>query len=215
VLLISGPTVFPGYVVGRDEHGHVLDGMGKLVDGWLDTGDLAAVDEDGFVRLAGRAKDLIIRGGHNIDPSIIEDALLAHPQVTAAAAVGRPDVHAGEVPVAYVTVAAHAAVTGPELRDWAAARVAEPAAAPKEVVVLDALPVTDVGKPYKVPLRADATRRALASALDEIDPVPAVHTAVEDGSVVATVEVRWPADAGTVQSVLDRYAVAWKIVVKP
>jgi fatty-acyl-CoA synthase len=93
--------------------------------------------------------------------------------------------------------------------------VAEPAAAPKEVVVLDSLPLTDVGKPYKVPLRADATRRALASALDEIDPVPAVYTAVQDGSVVATVEVRWPADAGTVQSVLDRYPVAWKIVVKP
>jgi fatty-acyl-CoA synthase len=215
VLLISGPTVFPGYVVGRDEHGHVLDGMGKLVDGWLDTGDLAAVDGDGFVRLAGRAKDLIIRGGHNIDPAIVEDALLAHPQVIAAAAVGRPDAHAGEVPVAYVTVAANAAVTGPELRDWAAERVAEPAAAPKEVVVLDSLPVTDVGKPYKLPLRADATRRALASELDQIDPAPAVHTAVQDGSMVATVEVRRPADAGTVQSVLDRYAVAWKIVVKP
>ena len=92
VLAISGPTVFPGYVTGRDEHGHVLDGLGKLVDGWLDTGDLARVDDDGFVHLAGRAKDLIIRGGHNIDPAIIEDALLAHPQVTAAAAVGRPDV---------------------------------------------------------------------------------------------------------------------------
>ena len=105
VLAISGPTVFPGYVTGRDEHGHVLDGMGKLVDGWLDTGDLARLDEDGFIYLTGRAKDLIIRGGHNIDPAIIEDALLAHPQVTAAAAVGRPDVHAGEVPVAYVTLA--------------------------------------------------------------------------------------------------------------
>ena len=105
LLVISGPTVFPGYVTGRDENGHVLDGLGKLHDGWLDTGDLAGIDPDGFVYLAGRAKDLIIRGGHNIDPAIIEDALLAHPQVTAASAVGRPDVHAGEVPVAYVTLA--------------------------------------------------------------------------------------------------------------
>ena len=105
VLAISGPTVFPGYVIDRDENGHVLDGLGKVVDGWLDTGDLARLDEDGFVYLTGRAKDLIIRGGHNIDPSIIEDTLLAHPQVTAASAVGRPDVHAGEVPVAYVTLA--------------------------------------------------------------------------------------------------------------
>ena len=69
VLAISGPTVFPGYVVGRDEHGYVLDGLGKLGDGWLDTGDLARVDDDGFVHLSGRAKDLIIRGGHNIDPT--------------------------------------------------------------------------------------------------------------------------------------------------
>jgi fatty-acyl-CoA synthase len=215
VLAISGPTVFPGYVVGRDEHGHVLDGLGKLVDGWLDTGDLAAIDEDGFVHLSGRAKDLIIRGGHNIDPAIVEDALLAHPDVTAAAAVGRPDVHAGEVPVAYVTVAAPAAVTEQELREWAAERVAEPAAAPKEVVVLDALPVTDVGKPYKLPLRADATRREFRRALEAMAPTPAVHTAVEDGSVVATVEVSSPADEAAVTSILDRYAVAWKVVVKP
>jgi fatty-acyl-CoA synthase len=216
VLAISGPTVFPGYVVGRGEHGHVLDGMGKLVDGWLDTGDLAAVDEDGFVHLAGRAKDLIIRGGHNIDPAIVEDALLAHPEVTAAAAVGRPDLHAGEVPVAYATVTPGAAVTEQDLREWAAERVAEPAAAPKEVVVvLDALPVTDVGKPYKLPLRADATRREFSRALDGLDPVPAVHAAVEDGSVVATVEVRAPADKAAVTPILDRYAVAWKVVVKP
>jgi fatty-acyl-CoA synthase len=104
LLVISGPTVFPGYVTGRDQDGYVLDGLGKLHEGWLDTGDLARIDADGFVYLAGRDKDLIIRGGHNIDPAIIEDALLAHPQVTAASAVGRPDVHAGEVPVAYVTL---------------------------------------------------------------------------------------------------------------
>ena len=172
VLAISGPTVFPGYVAGRGEYSHVLDGMGKLVDGWLDTGDLAAVDEDGFVRLAGRAKDLIIRGGHNIDPAIVEDALLAHWQVTAAAAVGRPDVHAGEVPVAYVTV------TPGRRRDRArVARLGRQAGRragcrPKEVVVLDALPVTDVGKPYKLPLRADATRRELGLALDGLELVP-------------------------------------------
>jgi AMP-binding enzyme len=105
LLVISGPTVFPGYVTGRTEDGYVLDGLGKLREGWLDTGDLARVDRDGFVYLAGRAKDLIIRGGHNIDPAIVEDALLAHPQVTAASAVGRLDVHASEVLVAYVTLA--------------------------------------------------------------------------------------------------------------
>ena len=90
VLAIGGPTVFPGYVVDRGPDGPVLDGLGKLREGWLDTGDLARVDDDGFVHLVGRAKDLIIRGGHNIDPAVIENALLAHPAVTAAQAVGRP-----------------------------------------------------------------------------------------------------------------------------
>jgi fatty-acyl-CoA synthase len=213
-LVISGPTVFPGYVVGRGEHGHLLDGLGKLVDGWLDTGDLGAVDEDGFVSLAGRAKDVIIRGGHNIDPAIVEDALLAHPQVTGAAAVGRPDVRAGEVPVAYVTLAPGAAVTEQELREWAADRVAERAAAPRQVVVLDALPVTAVGKPYKLPLRADATRRELLDALDEVEAVQAVHTRVDDGSVVASVVVCSPADEAAVKPILGRYSITWNVVVQ-
>jgi fatty-acyl-CoA synthase len=213
-LVISGPTVFPGYVVGRGEHGHLLDGLGKLVDGWLDTGDLGAVDEDGFVSLAGRAKDLIIRGGHNIDPAIVEDALLAHPQVTGAAAVGRPDARAGEVPVAYVTLAPGAAVTEHELREWATDRATERAAAPKQVVVLDALPVTAVGKPYKLPLRADATRRELLDALDEIDAVQAVHARADDGSVVASVVVCSPADEAAVKPILDRYPIAWNVVVQ-
>ena len=71
-------------------------------EGWLNTGDLGSVDADGFVYLTGRAKDLIIRGGHNIDPRVIEEALLRHPAVAAAAAVGRPDRHSGEVPAVYV-----------------------------------------------------------------------------------------------------------------
>ncbi len=79
-LAISGPTVFPGYVADRGPGGPVLNGLGKLRDGWLDTGDLALVDADGFIHLAGRAKDLIIRGGHNIDPAVIENALLVHPR---------------------------------------------------------------------------------------------------------------------------------------
>ena len=172
MLAISGPTVFPGYVTERGRDGYVLDGRGKLVDGWLDTGDLARVDADGFVYLSGRAKDLIIRGGHNIDPAVIEDALLAHPAVAAAAAVGRPDPHAGEVPVAYVTLAAGASVGEDELRAWASARVAEPAAAPKIVTVLDTLPVTAIGKPYK--LRCAPTPPAAPSSTPSVDQ-PAPH----------------------------------------
>ncbi|WP_372669231.1 acyl-CoA synthetase [Amycolatopsis kentuckyensis] len=209
VLAISGPTVFPGYVTGHDERGHVLDGLGKLVDGWLDTGDLARVDSDGFVHLAGRAKDLIIRGGHNIDPAVVEDALLAHPAVTAAGAVGRPDAHAGEVPVAYVTLAAGASVTEEDLCGWARERVPESAAAPKTVTVLDALPLTDLGKPYKPALRADATRRELAEALAGVPGVLDVETEVDDGAVVAV--VRTTGDGSAVKAVLGRYAVGWRV----
>ncbi len=213
VLVISGPTVFPGYVSRRGEHGHVLVGLGKLVDGWLDTGDLARLDDDGFVHLAGRAKDLIIRGGHNIDPAVIEDALLAHPQVTAASAVGRPDAHSGEVPVAYVTLEPGASVTEQQLRDFAAGRTTERAAAPKAVVVLDALPVTAVGKPYKLALRTDATRRAVTDALAGLEGVE-VDVVIEDGAVVTTVTVAAGTDHAAVKATLSQYALRWNLAVR-
>ncbi|MFE6923039.1 acyl-CoA synthetase [Nocardia sp. NPDC057663] len=213
LLVISGPTVFSGYITGKDELGHVTSGLGSLVDGWLNTGDLAHIDRDGFIHLQGRAKDLIIRGGHNIDPATIEDALLAHPQVATAGAVGRPDVHSGEVPVAYVTLSADATVTEPELVEWAVARVHERAAAPKTVTVVDALPVTDVGKPYKLGLRADATRRELVDALAGVDGVRAVTADVTDGAIVARVTVGDGVDTSEVESTLGRYAISWKVVI--
>ncbi|MGW2661637.1 acyl-CoA synthetase [Nocardia tengchongensis] len=213
-LVISGPTVFAGYVTGRDDRGHITSGLGNLIDGWLDTGDLAHIDDEGFIYLHGRAKDLIIRGGHNIDPATIEDALLAHPQVSSAGAVGRPDVHAGEVPVAYVALTVDADVTADELVVWAAERVHERAAAPKTVTILDALPITDVGKPYKLGLRADATRRELLDVLAGQAGVLGITTEVADGTVVATVELDGSADVREVESVLGRYAITAKIEVR-
>lgn len=211
VLAISGPTVFAGYVTDRSPDGPVLDGLGTLRDGWLDTGDLAWVDIDGFIHLAGRAKDLIIRGGHNIAPAVIEDVLLAHPAVTAAQAVGRPDVHAGEVPVAFVTLASGATATPEELRAWACDHVPEQAAAPKAVTVLDALPVTLVGKPFKPALRAEATREVVADALRDIAVVASVRSAVEDGAVVVLVGLALGADETSVRKTLDRFAITWRL----
>jgi acyl-CoA synthetase (AMP-forming)/AMP-acid ligase II len=215
VLVISGPTVFAGYVSARGVGGHHLDAGGKLVDGWLDTGDLGFVDAQGFVYLRGRAKDLIIRGGHNIDPAIIEDALLTHPQVVGAAAVGRPDPHAGEVPVAYVVLAPGSEVVGEELRAWAYAHVAERAAAPKTVTVLDALPLTVIGKPYKAGLRADAARTELRGALADVAGVREVQTSIEDGSVAACVVLGADGDKAAAEAVLSRYALGWRVEVEP
>ena len=191
--------------------GRCWTGWASCASGWLDTGDLARVDDDGFVHLVGRAKDLIIRGGHNIDPAVIENALLAHPAVTAAQAVGRPDVHAGEVPVAFVTLAPGADATPEELRAWAADRVPEQAAAPKAVTVLDTLPVTPVGKPFKPALRAEATREAVAEALRDMPTVTGVRGVVEDGTVVAVVGLTRGADETSVTEVLNRFAITWRL----
>jgi fatty-acyl-CoA synthase len=211
VLVISGPTVFPGYVVDRGVQGPVVDGLGKLHDGWLDTGDLGSVDDEGFVSLSGRAKDLIIRGGHNIDPAAIEQALLGHPEVTAAQAVGRPDVHAGEVPVAFVTLAAAARVSAEELRAWASLRVPEQAASPKSVTVVDAIPLTEVGKPFKPPLRAEAARQAVVEALRDVPGVAGVRGVVEDGAVLTVVVATEGVDETAVKQTLDRFAITWRL----
>jgi fatty-acyl-CoA synthase len=210
-LVISGPTVFPGYVTACGSDGFVVDGQGKLVDGWLDTGDLACIDSDGFIHLTGRAKDLIIRGGHNIDPATIEDALLQHPDVTGAAAVGRPDTHAGEVPVAYVTLAPDCTVTGDQLCAWASEHVADKAAAPKVVTIIDTLPVTAVGKPYKPALRADAAYSAAIDALSGHAGIESLAATVENGSTVVTVTLNSSADQLAVEETLGRYPMTSRL----
>jgi fatty-acyl-CoA synthase len=165
------------------------------------------VDADGFVYLTGRRKDLIIRGGHNIDPAVIEDALLTHPAVTAASAVGRPDEHAGEIPVGYVTITPGSQVTPDELTAWAAARVPERAAAPKLVTILDSLPLTAVGKPYKPELRRHAAEHAIAERLARIG-ADGVHAELADGLV--TVVVPHSEHNNAVAAALDQYAITWR-----
>lgn len=201
VLVIRGPAVFPGYV--RADGGF---DTAKIVEGWLDTGDLGTVDEHGYLRLAGRAKDLIIRGGHNIDPQVIEDALLGHPQVAAANAVGRPDRHAGEVPVAYVVLRPGSTVDAGELIAWAAAHVPEPAAAPRDVTVVPALPITAIGKPFKPELRRLATHAALIAALGA-EAEAWLATRLIDGLVVVELAPGAPAAA---REVLDGFALVWR-----
>ena len=211
-LAIKGPAVFPGYVTGRGPDGPLLDDMGKVRDGWLDTGDLARLD-DGFVYLVGRAKDLIIRGGHNIDPAVIENTLLAHPAVTGAQAVGRPDIHSGEVPVAFVTLTPGAVTTSQDLRDWARDHVPEQAAAPKAVTILDALPVTHVGKVFKPALRALAAGEAVAEALRGVPGVTSVRGVVENGAVVAVVGLAEGADETPIKETLDHFSISWRTEV--
>ena len=188
VLAIGGPAVFAGYVTDPEAGGPRVSRDGIVRDGWLDTGDLGRVDADGFVYLTGRAKDLIIRGGHNIDPRVIEEALLAHPGVRGAVAVGRPDRHSGEVPVAYVVPAGPGRFDEAELLAWASTAIDEPAARPKHIHPIDAIPVTAVGKHFKPALAADAAVRAITDALAAAGLADARVTAAhEDGRLVVTV----------------------------
>jgi fatty-acyl-CoA synthase len=205
VLAIGGPAVFAGYVTDPRLGGPRVSREGAVRDGWLDTGDLGRVDAGGFVYLTGRAKDLIIRGGHNIDPRVIEDALLAHPAVAAAVAVGRPDRHSGEVPVAYVVPAGPGRFDEAELLAWAGTAIGEPAARPKRIYAIDAIPVTAVGKQFKPALTADAAVRAVTDTLTVAGLPDARATAAhEDGRLVVTVT---GADPGQVRDAVAGFAL--------
>ena len=110
VVTMAGPGVFGGYL--NDAHND-----GAFVDGnWVNSGDLGRLDADGYLWITGRAKDLVIRGGHNIDPQPIEEIMFRHPAVALAAMVGQPDAYAGELPVGYVQLKPGASVAGRRTR---------------------------------------------------------------------------------------------------
>jgi acyl-CoA synthetase (AMP-forming)/AMP-acid ligase II len=120
-------------------------------DGWLHTGDLGVMDERGYVRVTGRGKDMIIRGGENIDPREIEDALIRHPGVAGAAVLGLPDPDWGEQ-VAAVIVPAGAPPAAADLRDHMRALLA-PYKTPRHWYLGEAIPVNAMGKVQKFLLR--------------------------------------------------------------
>jgi long-chain acyl-CoA synthetase len=124
-----------------------------LRDGWLHTGDLGYQDEDGYLYIVDRKKDLIIRGGFNVYPRDVEDELVEHPAVRMAAVVGRPDVVHGEEIVAFVALAPDAEVAPEELIAWAREHIGA-YKYPREVHFVDAVPLTTVGKIDRKVLRA-------------------------------------------------------------
>lgn len=173
-LCIRGATVFKGYLQASKNAGIWVDGD------WFNTGDLGRMDGDGYIWLTGRSKDLIIRGGHNIDPQLIEEALHKHPAVAMAAAVGKPDEKAGELPVVYVQLKPGSQVGEAELLEHAAAHIPERAAVPKDAWIVDAIPLTAVGKTFKPALRFDAIARTYQAALSELNPAIRVEVRSDD-----------------------------------
>lgn len=160
VIAVKGPNVFPGYLDRKHDAGIWFG------EGWLNTGDLGFQDPDGYFHLTGRAKDLIIRGGHNIDPKVIEEALATHAAVDLVAAVGCPDLYAGELPIAFVILKRGMTATSEDIITFARATIAERAAVPVAVEILDTLPQTAVGKIFKPELRRQAAEKAIRMYLD-------------------------------------------------
>ncbi|MBH8569184.1 acyl-CoA synthetase [Microvirga sp. STS02] len=189
VLVVRGSNIFHGYL--QPEHNKSIwvdtgDGQGP----YYNTGDLGRMDAQGGFYITGRKKELIIRGGHNIDPKVIEDALMTHPAVALAAAIGSPDAHAGELPVAYVTLHPGQEATEGELRAFAEANIPERAAWPKQVYTATELPLTAIGKIFKPALTKQ-----------EISRVYHRHLAVVPELTVDSISVRDDKQRGLVAEI--------------
>lgn len=223
VIAIRGPNVFAGYK--QQQHNRGLwtdDGSGRP---WLNTGDMGRQDREGYFWLTGRIKELIIRGGHNIDPAAIEGPLYEHPAVALAAAIGRPDSYAGEVPIAYVTLKVGAKASTEELLAFVREKVGERAAVPKAIKIIEQMPLTAVGKVFKPQMRwwaiEDAYREALTdlASLAEILAVSAGPD--ETQGTLVRIRLKVGADSepteikAKVAEILGRYTTRYLLEIVP
>jgi len=200
VVAMAGPGVFSGY---RSEQHNV----GAFVEpGWVNSGDLGRLDGEGYLWITGRAKDLIIRGGHNIDPLAIEEVFFQHPGVALVAVVGEPDAYAGELPVAFVQLKPGVSLDAGDLTEFVRDRTPERAAVPVQVYFIDTIPLTAVGKVFKPALRSDAAQRAIGRMLADL-PAATITVAVASHAVhgsLATVTLQGVAEP-------DRAALAQQV----
>lgn len=206
-ICVANPGVIPGATYTEsDKNLHLFH-----YDTYLRTGDLGRIDRDGYLWITGRAKDLIIRGGHNIDPAVIEEALAGHDAVAMVGAIGQPDAHAGEIPCAYVELVSGASASTEELLAFAANRISERAAHPKHIGILTELPKTAVGKVFKPDLRRLAITRVYNEALESAGLSARVARVREDPKVglIAVVEGAAPEDM-KLSEILGHFVVPWE-----
>jgi fatty-acyl-CoA synthase len=207
MVLVRGPGVSGGYLDSQQNRGVFLP------EGDLVTGDLGCLDEDGFIRISGRQKDIIIRGGHNIEPRIIEDALMLSPYVALAAAVGKPDAHAGELPVVYVQLQPNAVVSADDLLEFASAHINERVAVPKEIFFIDQIPLTSVGKPQKNILQIDSAKRAFTQALESVKGRWTLNVESVGGGLLVKIAIHQSHHdvRQEVEKILSAYAIRYEI----
>jgi fatty-acyl-CoA synthase len=149
-LCTKGYSVMLGYWEDPERTAEVLDD-----EGWMHTGDLATIDDDGYVNIVGRIKDMIIRGGENVYPRELEEFLYGHPDVADVQVIGVPDERYGEELMAWVIVRPGASLDAEAVRDYCRGRVAH-FKVPRYVKVVDAFPMTVTGKVQKFKLREAA-----------------------------------------------------------
>jgi fatty-acyl-CoA synthase len=208
LITIGGPNLFEGYLEERHNQGLWIDIDGQR---WLNTGDLGRQDAQGYFWLTGRKKELIIRGGHNIDPKQIEEALQAHPAVALAAAIGSPDAYSGEVPIAYVQLRPGQACNAEELEAFAHLNISERAAVPKRIEILEALPLTAVGKIFKPALQQREIARVVQQEVERMCLQGVEIEVVQDGRRGLVACIRAGGNQESLALLLGRYSfqVEW------
>ncbi|MCC5969424.1 MAG: acyl-CoA synthetase [Pararhodobacter sp.] len=206
-ICVSSPGIYEGSTYTEEAKNLGLYAKGRF----LRTGDLGRIDGDGYLWITGRAKDLIIRSGHNIDPAMIEEALLSHPAVAFVGAIGQPDAKVGEMPCAYVELVGGAKVGTRELLEHAANRIPERAAVPKYIEILPELPKTAVGKVFKPDLRRKAIIRVFEDLFDEHKLKARVAKVFEDKKrgLVAQIERTGEVDEAAVAELLGAFTIPW------
>ena len=177
---------------------------------FLRTGDLGRIDADQYLWITGRAKDLIIRGGHNIDPALIEESLLGNEAVAFAGAIGQPDQKAGEVPCVYVELVSGASISSSELQSYCEKNVPERAAHPKYVEIMDELPKTAVGKVFKPDLRKMAITRIFNQALEDAGLEARVDQVADDKKKGLVAKITKHDSDEAVQAAIGDFVGIWE-----
>mgnify|MGYP002780513656 CR=1 FL=1 len=200
---VKGPCLSPGYKRTGQLPLCLCDEQG-----WFDTGDLGSIDGEGWLFVTGRTKDVIIRGGHNIDPAMIEEIADRHPDVVQAAAVGRPDVRAGEVPVLFVTLRDGTEASCDEVLQFVHRNISEAPAKPVAIYGIPEMPKTAIGKLYRPALRQRALRDHFVASIETVCGAAASGLIVAfhdgDGPVV-----RYSFDSDTSRAALLPTVLEW------
>jgi 2,3-dihydroxybenzoate-AMP ligase/mycobactin salicyl-AMP ligase len=153
-LLVKGPSVFSGYFKNPEENSRVFN-----EDGFFKTGDLATIDEEGYITLCGRIKEMINRGGESISATDIEKLVIQHPDVAVVAVVPMPDKLLGERICAYIETEGNATLSFEDIIEFLKSRDASVLQLPERIVFVKNMPMTKVGKLDKNALRKDIEKK--------------------------------------------------------